>query len=264
MHPIWLRNSLLVLFCFCGLLFAQNPKLPNIAVSDFTGDATVTPEQLQFISGKMAAELLASGAFTVLERGRMQTILREQGFQQAGNCSGSECQVQIGQLLGVDQLVTGSLVKFGPTYMVRLDLLDVGTGRILKSVDLQKKGELYEIVVELCSEAAQKLAQSSSAATPKVNVPSGAVPVQGKSHSWKLPVAIGLGLAGVGGLVLGKLADQKMVDYRTTYRNFPATTSQTNRDITWENAQNEQSKRNLFYGVGGALLALGLTVQFVF
>ena len=74
---------------------------PSIAVLTFKGDNIVTPEQLAFITTKFASELISSGAFTVLDRNRMDAILAEQGFQQSGTCNSTDCNVQVGQLLGV-------------------------------------------------------------------------------------------------------------------------------------------------------------------
>ena len=44
-------------------------------------------------------------------------MLKEQGFQQSG-CVSSECAVEAGKLLGVDQIVTGSIGKIGSYYTV--------------------------------------------------------------------------------------------------------------------------------------------------
>ena len=131
-----------------------------IAVLPFVGDQSVTPEQLNFITGKFAGELISTGAFTVLDRGKMDFILKEQGFQQTGVCNSSECKVQIGQLLGVDFLVAGNMVKFGPEYAFRLEYIDVSTGQLVKSVDISRKGDLYEVYKEICHEGAMKLAQN--------------------------------------------------------------------------------------------------------
>ena len=65
----------------------------------FVGDKSVTAEQLNFITGKFAGELMNTQVFHMLDRGQMDYILKEQGFQQTGTCNSSECQVQMGQLL---------------------------------------------------------------------------------------------------------------------------------------------------------------------
>lgn len=136
------------------------PKVPHVAVLPFVGDKTVSPEQLAFITGKFSGELIATNAFTVIDRNKMNFILQEQGFQTSGACSDSECKVQMGQLLGVDYLVTGNMVKFGPEYAFRIEYIDVGTGRIVKTVELSKEGELYQVYKAVCVDAAQQLAKA--------------------------------------------------------------------------------------------------------
>jgi len=156
---------------------AAKKALPNVAVMPFSGDQNVTPEQLNFITSKFTGELIASNAFTVLDRGKMEFILKEQGFQQTGACNSSECKVQVGQLLGVDNLVAGNLVRFGKTYALHLDYVDVGTGQIVKSVDAEQKGDLEDVYKDLCHSGAENL-EAALHNKPSATVPLVAAPVE--------------------------------------------------------------------------------------
>jgi TolB-like protein len=60
----------------------------------------------------------------------MEEILKEQGFQQSG-CTSSECALEAGQLLNVEQMVTGSISKVGEIYSVEVRLIDVESGKIV-------------------------------------------------------------------------------------------------------------------------------------
>ena len=44
----------------------------------------------------------------MMERGLMDEILTEQGFQQTG-CASDECIVEMGKLVGVKQIIGGSI-----------------------------------------------------------------------------------------------------------------------------------------------------------
>jgi TolB-like protein len=199
-------------------LQAQTPAqpvslLPNIAVTPFVGDETVTNQQLIFLTGKFAGELMATKAFQVLDRGKMDYILMEQGFQQSGACNSSECQVQMGQLLGVDFIVSGNLVRFGSKYAFRADYIDVGSGQVVQSVERSESGDLEDVYEALCKGAAITLAQSVTAqVSPSINggplamqntVPSDAIPTTTShplSFKRKLALAIwGTSLVGAGG-----------------------------------------------------------------
>jgi len=70
------------------------------------------------ISERLRTELIATGAFRVMERSQMDAVLKEQGFQQSGVCDNSECVVEMGQLLGVQQMLVGSVGRVGVTSQI--------------------------------------------------------------------------------------------------------------------------------------------------
>jgi TolB-like protein len=109
--------------------FAENVK-PNIAVMDLEGNG-VSKNELGGLSNRLRTELFKTGKFTVIERSRVDEILKEQGFQQAG-CTNATCAVEVGQLIGVEKIVVGNVDKVGKIYSIDIRMVDVGTGRIEK------------------------------------------------------------------------------------------------------------------------------------
>jgi ribosomal protein L12E/L44/L45/RPP1/RPP2 len=99
-----------------------------------------------------------------MEREQMQEILKEQGFQQSGACTNEACMVEIGQLLGVEQLVTGSLGKVGSMFLVNMRIIDVKTAKIMKVVSVDIKGSIEEVVGALPGIASQLVAPATPAA----------------------------------------------------------------------------------------------------
>jgi curli biogenesis system outer membrane secretion channel CsgG len=87
---------------------ADNKKL-NIAVTTIKNASGVTEGEVELLADRLRAELFNTGAVNVMEREQMQEILKEQGFQQSGACNDEACLVQMGQMLGVQKLVSGSL-----------------------------------------------------------------------------------------------------------------------------------------------------------
>jgi len=87
----------------------------------------------------------------------MEYILAEQGFQQSGSCDSDACHVQMGQLLGVDNLVSGTLVNFGNKYALHLEFVDVATGRIEYMADVERKGKLEDIYSDISKDGARAL-----------------------------------------------------------------------------------------------------------
>ncbi|HUI93382.1 MAG TPA: CsgG/HfaB family protein [Chitinivibrionales bacterium] len=127
----------------------------NIAVINMKNASGVTAGEIEVITDRLRGELFNTGKVNVMERDQMQEILKEQGFQQSGACTNEECMVQIGQLLGVEQLVTGSLGKVGSMFLVNLRIIDVKTAKITKVVSEDIKGDIEEVVGRLPGIAAQ-------------------------------------------------------------------------------------------------------------
>ncbi len=104
-------------------------EIKNIAILNM--DAfQISEHEVKALSNRLAIELFNTGRFSILERSQMDAILKEQGFQLSG-CTSSECAIQAGQLLNVEQMVTGSISKIGEIFSIEVRLIDVQTGRIV-------------------------------------------------------------------------------------------------------------------------------------
>ena len=102
----------------------------GIAVVEFTGIG-LTESEVRILTDRLRAELVDTGVFKVVERERMEEILREQGFQQSGLCDTDACVVEIGRLVGVSRIVAGTIGKLGNTYTTTVRLINVETGEII-------------------------------------------------------------------------------------------------------------------------------------
>ncbi|MDD5674894.1 MAG: CsgG/HfaB family protein, partial [Chitinivibrionales bacterium] len=157
------QKKFVLAFIFIGLLsgFAAAAEYPtaapsngaikkiNMAVNNIKNAAGVTDGEIELLTDRLRAELFNTGAVNVMEREQMQAILKEQGFQQSGACSDEACLVEMGQMLGVQKMVSGSLGKLGNLFMVNLRVIDIATGQIVKVVSKDIKGNIEDIVGEL-------------------------------------------------------------------------------------------------------------------
>jgi curli biogenesis system outer membrane secretion channel CsgG len=141
------------------------PKKANIAVINLKSSSGVTSSEADLISDRLRGDLFNTGKVNVMERDQMQEILKEQGFQQSGACTNEACMVEMGQLLGVEQLITGSLGKVGSMFLVNLRIIDVKTAKITKVVSKDVKGSIEDVVGELGPIAAELV---GGAAAPAV------------------------------------------------------------------------------------------------
>lgn len=249
---------------FCvGLSSAQGTT--NVAIMPFSGDNTVSPDQLEFISSKFSGELIATNAFKVLDRGKMDFILQEQGFQQSGACNSSECKVQMGQLLGVDNLVAAKLVRFGGTYALHLEFIDVGTGEISKTVDVEEKGELEDVYKSLCSNAAQSLRISlqDNGSLNLNQVSSDAIPkMKSKPFSIKQKVALGLWSISLVGAGVGVYSNLKGDQYSEDYDDAIKAEDSHDTKVAYDNTHSAETARNTSYGVSIGSAVIGAILWF--
>ena len=115
----------------------------------------------ELISDRLREEIFNTNLVNVMEREQMQNILKEQEFQKAGaTCPDDACLMKLGQLLGVQIVVTGSLGKQGPLYIVNIRAIDVQTGKTKKTVSIDVRGELEQLVDLLPRLAAQLTGRS--------------------------------------------------------------------------------------------------------
>lgn len=187
----------------CALWAAESKGGKNLGVLDLNASDGVSASDARMIADRLETELIKGGRFTVLERRRMGEILQEQGFQQSGACDTSNCEVQMGQLLGVDQILAGSLGKVGSVYSLNVKLLDVGSGKILQSQAIDVSGDLSLVLTQGCGQLAQKLGGGEVASTTTVS--------SGNTAWWIAGGAALLAAAGVGTYVVLNAADETTV-----------------------------------------------------
>lgn len=142
-----------------GVAVAAKPKpLLNVAILPFTGNSAVSTEELSAITSRFESELMAQGTFRVLERRNVDAILREQGFQQSGACNTSNCQVEVGQMLGVERIITGEVTRMEKLWSLSLRVVEVGSGAVSSSHVLDLKGKLETVLRGGCPEMAEIIA----------------------------------------------------------------------------------------------------------
>ena len=140
------------LLLFIGLAWGQSK---TIAVLEFEGKG-VSQSETSTLTDRLRDEIFKTGVYNVLERGLMDDVLKEQGFQQSG-CVTSECAVEVGNMLGVQQMIGGSIGKVGNMYTVSARIIDVGTGEVLKSANYDLIGGIEELLMNGMNQVASEL-----------------------------------------------------------------------------------------------------------
>jgi len=111
----------------------------TVAVLDFEGIG-VPSDITRALSNRFASEFfdLSQGKYVLIERQKMGEILKEQGVQMSG-CVTSECAVEVGNALGAQFMIAGSISKVGTIYTISTRLIDVETTTVIGSSNYDHK-----------------------------------------------------------------------------------------------------------------------------
>ena len=110
------RVAAALLFVLCVVLAGVSPAQTSegpipVAVVDFTASRD-TPYRLS-VPEFVVDELVNSGAFDVLERDKLDTVVGEIGFQTGAGLVRPDSAVQMGLMLGARLVVTGHIIDHG-------------------------------------------------------------------------------------------------------------------------------------------------------
>jgi hypothetical protein len=89
----------------------------------------INPSTADIITDIVRSKLRGCGRFDLIEKSKMEEVLKLQGFQQSG-CSEAECAAKVGRILNVKKIVVGGLGKLGTAYRLSLRVVDVETAVI--------------------------------------------------------------------------------------------------------------------------------------
>ncbi|MEN9354783.1 MAG: hypothetical protein RL318_2108 [Fibrobacterota bacterium] len=161
-------------------------KLPMVAVLPLDARG-LTTEEAQVMTEMLGSELLQTGSFRVMERSQMDKILSEQGFQKSGACDNSQCAVEMGQMLGIERMVVGSIGKVGRTFLVSVRMVNVASGEIMRSVSRTTTSDVDDILTRMLPIVAKELSSNQVETARHPLLPPAAPLVAAKVDSSKAP-----------------------------------------------------------------------------
>lgn len=131
----------------------------EIAINNLSANGIDEHEAIT-LTDILRTELGKTGKFQVMERGKMNEVLKEQGFQQSGAYDEASCIVEMGQLLGVPYIIVGNVGKVGATYSINVRMVDVASGKILKEVSELHRGNKDKLLSHVMPSVAKTIAGS--------------------------------------------------------------------------------------------------------
>ena len=144
-----------------NIIIAQTPERKNMAVYNFTG-LGVSNIEAQVISDRIRVEIGKFDTYSIIERGLMEQILKEQVLQLSGLCDDASCLVEVGQILAVHYIVGGSVSKIGNLFTIEARIIDVESGQIVTSVVEDYNGPIENLLVQTTKVVAEKLIGESA------------------------------------------------------------------------------------------------------
>ncbi len=106
----------------------------TIAVMDFSLSGMANKDIEKFAMEDMTTKLVQSGQYIVVEREKLDSILKEQELADSGLLDEGSA-TKIGKLVAADVILTGSFAKQGGSWKVNLRLVDVETGIIISAIN---------------------------------------------------------------------------------------------------------------------------------
>ena len=136
-----------IYFILCATLLTvfalaseEGAPLKSIAVLEFEAKG-VSSLEASTLTDRFRSELVRTEKFVQIERSKIEQIFEEQKLQLSGTISEDKL-VEIGELLGAELLVIGSIGKLGSTYTIDLRLVEVESGQIIASYFKDHRGEV--------------------------------------------------------------------------------------------------------------------------
>jgi|GEM_PF-1875912 TolB-like protein len=119
-----------VVILFVLALASPSLAKTTIAVMDLNVTSGLSKPEAEQLSKKLLNELVATYTYDVIDRNKRDEVLKEQGFMQTGACDQTTCLIEAGELLGVQNIIGGSIGLIGNIYSVELQMVDVKSGRV--------------------------------------------------------------------------------------------------------------------------------------
>ena len=130
----------------CSFIIAQESK-PSVAVLDFEARG-IPGYEAETLTERLRTEIATTRAVRLVDRKLLQKILEEQGLQQSG-CTTDECVAEVGQLLGAQFMINGSVGKIGDSYAIDAKMVSVTTGVAVRSKSISYEGEIAGLLTEM-------------------------------------------------------------------------------------------------------------------
>ncbi len=143
---------------FLAIFLVTALSAQTIAVYEFESDTFCLETQTGVMSDLFVDELVNIQGIKIVERDRIDSILREKEFQNKGYTN-AETVIEEGQMLNADCIIYGKTTFIGDDLVVTARLADVKTGQIMYTAKMQCSTwtEFYQKLPKFAQECVNKI-----------------------------------------------------------------------------------------------------------
>lgn len=156
---------------------------PTVAVVDAVLPVNVDEAAVGPMTERAIEALLATGAYQVLDRGHVGSVLKELEFQLAAIADPGRVAAA-GALLGAEYLLALKVDRLDGIFFLSAKLIEANTGQIIAQSSESRETPKVSVLVEMAGAAAARLGSgkragttaSPSLRTPRIGLVTGAAP----------------------------------------------------------------------------------------
>ena len=145
-----IRNTILVQLFIISCLFSQvsryNAK-PTVAVFSFEQEG-LQQEDYEMFMELLKSELQNTKALIMVDQNQIDEVILEKNYQNS-ECKSQDCGIEIGKLIGIKNIIVGSLNQVADTCKIQAQLVNVIEGETEKSVEKTHIGDINEILPKI-------------------------------------------------------------------------------------------------------------------
>jgi TolB-like protein len=162
------RNVFFVLIIMCcgAAVFGQN----SLVLAPLQNDGGVEDGQIRTLTRLLENALQRTQRFDIIDRGAVEDILKEHGFQ-LSDLSDARKTAELGRILNANYLVRPSVMPLAGDLFLESRIVDVNTARMLNSAEVRIKYDLSDAYEKLGAFATTLAGAAGGAARPEQGVP---------------------------------------------------------------------------------------------
>ena len=135
-----------IISCLFSQVSRYNAK-PTVAVFSFEQEG-LQQEDYEMFMELLKSELQNTKALIMVDQNQIDEVILEKNYQNS-ECKSQDCGIEIGKLIGIKNIIVGSLNQVADMCKIQAQLVNVIEGETEKSVEKTHIGDINEILPKI-------------------------------------------------------------------------------------------------------------------